>query len=149
MRLRLTIKNWFAPRAGHARPGPQSQYETSRSSLDSPNFTGGSSKFSRIAAPLTLILKTSSTESAELRKGVVGVGGGSRNRAEPVGKHEFDGFDAGGGTGGKSVKKSSKSRRIVKESKSFKGLKNLQRPSVRRNVYRSTGPLSTKNSSFR
>ena len=46
---------------------------------------------SRIAAPLTLMLKTSSTESAKPRKGVVGVGGGGRNRAEPVGKHEVDG----------------------------------------------------------
>ena len=74
--------------------------------MDSPNFTGGSSKFSRIAAPLTLILKTSSTESAELRKGVVGVGGGGRNRVEPVGKHEsfgkheFDDVDDGGGCSG-------------------------------------------------
>ena len=34
--------------------------------------------FSRIAAPLTSMLKTSSTESAEPKKGVVGVGGGSR-----------------------------------------------------------------------
>ena len=47
--------------------------------------------------------------------------------------------------GGKLVKKSSKSRRIVKESKSFKGLKNLQKPSVRRNVYRSTDPPSIGN----
>ena len=36
--------------------------------------------------------------------------------------------------GGKLVKKLSKSRRIVKESKSFKDLKNLQKPLVRRNV---------------
>ena len=49
---------------------------------------------------------------------------------------------------GKSIKKSSKSRRLVKESKSFKGLRNLQRPLVRRNVYQNTGLLSTKNSSF-
>ena len=48
------------------------------------------------------------------------------------------------GTGGKLVKKSSKSRRIIKESKSFKGLKNLQRPLVWRNVYQSTGPPSTR-----
>ena len=52
---------------------------------------------SRIAAPLTSMLKTSSTESAEPRKGVVGVGSGGRNRAEPVGKHEVDGVDDGGG----------------------------------------------------
>ena len=37
------------------------------------------------------MLKTSSTKSAEPRKGVVGVGGGGRNRADPVGKHEVDG----------------------------------------------------------
>ena len=46
----------------------------------------------------------------------------------------------------------SKSRQKVKESskspKSFKCLNNLQRISVWRNVYRSTGLLSTKNSSF-
>ena len=57
---------------------------------------GGSSKFSQIAAPLTLMLKTSSTDSAELKKGVVGVGGSGRNRTEPVGKHEGDGGDNGG-----------------------------------------------------
>ena len=54
---------------------------------------------------------------------------------------EYDGVDGGGG---QLVEKSSKSRRIVKESKSFKGLKNLQRPSVRRNVYRSTDPPSIR-----
>ena len=43
------------------------------------------------------MLKTSSTESAEPRKGVVGAGGGGRNRAELVGKHESDGVDGGGG----------------------------------------------------
>ena len=69
----------------------QSQYKTSRFSLDLPNFTGSSSKFSRIAAPLTSMLKTSSTKSAEPRRGIVGVGGGGRNRVEPVGKHEVDG----------------------------------------------------------
>ena len=37
------------------------------------------------------MLKTSSTKSVEPRKGVVGVGDGGRNRAEPVGKHEVDG----------------------------------------------------------
>ena len=45
------------------------------------------------------------------------------------------------GGGDKSVKKSSKSRRIVKN---LKGLKNLQRPLVRRNVYQSTDPPSIK-----
>ena len=44
--------------------------------------------------------------------------------------------------GGKSVKKLLKSQRIVKESKSFKGLKNLQKPSVQRNVYQNTNPPS-------
>ena len=34
--------------------------------------------FSRIAASLTSMLKTLNTKSAEIRKGVVGVGGGSR-----------------------------------------------------------------------
>ena len=43
----------------------------------------------------------------------------------------------------------SKSRQKVEDSsKSLKGLKNLQRPSVWRNVYRNTNPPS-KNSSFR
>ena len=56
---------------------------------------------------------------------------------------KYDEVDAGD----KSVKKSSKSRKIVKESKSFKGLRNLQRPSIRRKVYQSIDPLS-KNSSF-
>ena len=46
---------------------------------------------SRITAPLTSMLKTLSTKSAEPRKGIVGVGGGGRNRAEPVGKYESDG----------------------------------------------------------
>ena len=35
-------------------------------------------------------MKTSSTKSAELRKGVVKVDSGSRNKAEPVGKYELD-----------------------------------------------------------
>ena len=77
----------------------QSQFETSRSSLDSPNFTGGSSKFSRIAAPLTSMLKFLSTESGEPRKDVVRVGGGGRNKAEPFGKNEVDGNDGGRHTG--------------------------------------------------
>ena len=51
---------------------------------------------------------------------------------------EFDGFDAGGGAGGKLVKNSSKSRKLLKSPESLKGLNNLQRPSVRRNVHRST-----------
>ena len=48
------------------------------------------------------MLKTSSTESAEPRKGVVGVGGGGRNRAEPVDKHEIDGSNDGGHVDGGS-----------------------------------------------
>ena len=48
------------------------------------------------------MLKTSSTESAEPRKGVVGVGGGGRNRAEPVDKHEVDGIDGVDGGGGRN-----------------------------------------------
>ena len=51
------------------------------------------------------MLKTLSTESAEPRKGEVGVGGGGRNRAEPVGKHELDGVDDGGGCNGDFDKK--------------------------------------------
>ena len=43
------------------------------------------------------MLKTSSTELAESRKGVVGVGGGGKNRAGPLCKHEVDGIDDGGG----------------------------------------------------
>ena len=40
---------------------------------------------------------------------------------------EFDGFDAGGGDGGKSVKKLSKSRGIVNKSKeNLKGLKSCK-----------------------
>ena len=74
MRLRLTIRNRFAPRAGRARPGPQKPE----------------------AAPLTSMLKTSSTKSAGPRKGVVGVGGGGRNRAGPVGKHKVDGDEGVG-----------------------------------------------------
>ena len=46
------------------------------------------------------MLKTSSTKSAEPKKGVVGIGGGGRNRAEPVGKHEVDGVDNDGGRSG-------------------------------------------------
>ena len=51
----------------------------------------------RIAVPLTSMLKTSSTKLVESRKGVVGVGGDGKNRAEPVGKHEVDGVDDGSG----------------------------------------------------
>ena len=57
---------------------------------------------------------------------------------------EFNRVDAGDGAVGKLVKNLSKSRKIVKESKSFKSLKNLQRPLVWRNVYQSTNLLSLK-----
>ena len=46
------------------------------------------------------MLKTSSTKSAEPKKGVVGVSGGGRNRTEPVGKHKIDGIDDGDGCSG-------------------------------------------------
>ena len=46
------------------------------------------------------MLMTSSTKSAELRKGVVGAGDVGRNRAEPVAKHEIDGVDDGGSRSG-------------------------------------------------
>ena len=61
---------------------------------------------------------------------------------------EFDEVGAGGITSGKTVKKLSKVIKLSKSPKSLKGPKNLQKPLVRRNVYQSTGPLSTKNSSF-
>ena len=51
------------------------------------------------------MLKTLSTELVEPRKGVVGVGGGGRNRAEPVGKHEVDEVDNDGGRSGDFDKK--------------------------------------------
>ena len=57
---------------------------------------------------------------------------------------ENDGVDGGGGGSGKLVEKSSEIEKLSKSPKSLKGLKNLQRPSVRRNVYRSTSPPSTK-----
>ena len=41
--------------------------------MDSPNFTGGSSKFSRIAAPLTSMLKTSGSIESTTRPGKGGV----------------------------------------------------------------------------
>ena len=42
------------------------------------------------------MLKTSSTKSAKPKKGVVGIGGGSKNKAEPVSNHMFnDGSDSG------------------------------------------------------
>ena len=96
MRLKLIIKNRFAPRAGRAWPEPKLVWDI-QVFLDLPNFTGGSSKFSLIAAPLTSMLKTSSIKSVEPRKGIIEVGGGGRNRVEPVSKHKVDEVDDGSG----------------------------------------------------
>ena len=92
--LRLTIKDWFF----------------SRVFLGFTNlYRRFIEEFSRIAASLISILKTSSTESAERKKSEVGVGGDGRNKAELVGKYELDGGDSNGaGAGGKLVEKSSK-----------------------------------------
>ena len=46
------------------------------------------------------MLKTSSTELAKSRKVIVRVGGGGRNKAELVGKHEVDGVDDSDGRSG-------------------------------------------------
>ena len=46
------------------------------------------------------MLKTSSIELEEPRKGVVGVGDGGKNRAGPVGKHEVDRVNDGGSRSG-------------------------------------------------
>ena len=55
---------------------------------------------------------------------------------------QYDEVDRGrSGAISKSVKKSSKSRRIVKSPKNLKGLKKLRRPLVWRNVYWSTDSL--------
>ena len=42
------------------------------------------------------MLKTSSTKLAKPKKGVVEIGGGGRNRAEPVNKNKIDRVDDGG-----------------------------------------------------
>ena len=55
---------------------------------------------------------------------------------------DYDGVD--GGVVGKSVKKSSKSRRIVKKSEKSQRPERLQRSLVWRNVYRSTNPPSIR-----
>ena len=86
--------------------------------------------FSTIAVLLTLMLRTSSSTDSSTSTTQIAV--------------EYDEVDGGG----KLVEKSSKSQRIVKESKSFKGLKNLQRPSVPRNVYQSTDPPSIRYKEF-
>ena len=51
------------------------------------------------------MLKTSNTELIKPRKSVVGAGGGGKNKAEPVGKHEVDRVDDGGGCNGDFVRK--------------------------------------------
>ena len=90
---------------------------------------------SRIAALFTSMLKTSSTESAKPMKGVVGVGGGGRNRAELVGKHEFDGVDDGGGHSGDFDKKfhlrlqyGSRATHLNAQDKLINGLINSRKP---------------------
>ena len=61
----------------------------------------------------------------------------------------YDKVDRGrSGVISKSVKKLSKGRKIVKKSEKPQKPEKLQRSSVWKKVYQSTGPLSTKNSSF-
>ena len=63
---------------------------------------------------------------------------------------KYDEVDKGrSGAIGKSVKKLSKGRRIVKKSEKPQRPEKLQRSLARKNIYQSTGPPSTKNSSFR
>ena len=58
---------------------------------------------------------------------------------------KYDEVDGGrSGAVGKSVKKLSKGRRIVKKSEKSQRPERLQRSSVRRNVYRSTDPPSIR-----
>ena len=80
--------------------------------------------FSRIAAPLTSMLKTSSTESAEPRKGIVGVGGGSRAGRDRGGidRSEINNVEVDGGEDevdevGKKARKTSKSKNLSKSQK--------------------------------
>ena len=75
-------------------------------------------------APLILMLRTSTLTDSSTRTTQIAV--------------KYDGVDGGDD---QSVKKSSKSRQKLK---SFKGLENLQKPSVRKNVYQSTDPPSIK-----
>ena len=73
----------------------------------------------------SLIFKTSSSTDASTSAAQIVV--------------EFDKVDASSVADGKSVKKSSKCRKIVKKSKKLQKLKkNLQRPWVWRNIYQST-----------
>ena len=69
------------------------------------------------------MLKTLSTEPTKSRKDITGVGGKGRNRAEPVGKHEFDRSEIGDvevnnnevedNEVGKKNQKTSKSKKFV------------------------------------
>ena len=75
------------------------------------------------------MLKTSSIKSAEPRKGEFGVGDGGRNRAEPVGKDEFDKVDDGGGRSGNFDRKfypsyNSRTTRLDAQDKLINGLIN-------------------------
>ena len=99
--------------------------------------------FSRIAASLTLMLKTSGSTDSTIRpgKGRVGVSGdggdngsldnGATSSSSSTNSStsatqimvEYDGVDGGGG---KWVEKSSKIRKIVKKSKNLKGLKSCK-----------------------
>ena len=87
--------------------------------------------FSTVTAPLTLILRMSSSTDSSINATQFAV--------------EYDEVDDGVG---KLVKKLSKGRRTVKKSEKPQRPEKLQRSLARRNVYRSTGPPSTKNSSF-
>ena len=138
------------------------------------DFTGDSSKeLSRIAAPLTSMLKTSGSTESTTRpgKGGVGVGGDGGGDGGDDGGHDDEHSPRGSGrahqrthqlvrpglwssmmrlmeVGVVLLASRSKSRRIVKKSEKPQRPEKLQRSSVWRNVYRSNGPLSTKNSSF-
>ena len=87
----------------------------------SPDFYRGFIQdFSKIAAPLTSMLRTSSSTNSSTSATQIAV--------------EYDEVDGGGG---KSVTKSSKVYKSQKPEKS-------QRSSVRRNVYQSTDPPSIR-----
>ena len=93
--------------------------------------------FSRIAAPLTSMLKTSSTESAEPRKGVVGVGGGSRAGRDRGGidRSEMNDVEVDGGEVevdevGKKARKTSKSKNSSKSKKAV-GLSDFLTPGAK------------------
>ena len=111
-----------------------SQYKTFRFSSDFyRRFIQG---FSKIAAPLTSMLKATGSSGLLVPKAFRAendeiVGGGGRANEKVV-------------DSSKSVKNLSKSRRLLKESKSFKDLNNLQRSSIWRNVYQSTDPPSIR-----